>query len=129
MPEKKDLIKSAEGICSSDKFASTKMLAAIRQLTEGYQAIHRRQEREYFGLRDFYTVVKMVFSVAINQNAEPSQEDIKLAVQRNFGGYFGDFDPAEEFLKAVGMTLNSDERLPAKELILDALKFDKIEAR
>ena len=44
------------------------------------------------------------------------------AVQRNFGGYFGNFKPAEVFLKTIFPHLNKDLLLPAKDLIVEAIK-------
>ena len=40
VPEQRDLICSAKGICASDKTAQGLMSNAIRRLTEGYFHIH-----------------------------------------------------------------------------------------
>ena len=121
--------KSARGICSSNPAAKEHTASAIRLLTQGYDSVHEQQEREYFGLRDFYSVVKMVFAVAIEKGREPTPAEIQFAVQRNFGGYFGDFDPAEEFLKAMGEELRRQERTSPKDLITDAISANKGDSR
>jgi len=61
-PDREDLIKSANGISSAggDKRSASLMATAIPQLTDGYLRVRDMQAREYFGLRDFYTLVKMV---------------------------------------------------------------------
>ncbi len=121
--------KSARGICSSNPAAKEHTASAIRLLTQGYDSVHEQQEREYFGLRDFYSVVKMVFAVAIEKGREPTPAEIQFAVQRNFGGYFGDFDPAEEFLKAMGEEHRRQERTSPKDLITDAISANKGDSR
>ncbi len=60
IPDKKDLIKSAEGICARDRDALRLMKATIEPLATGYYEVYKQQNREYFGLRDFYSLVKMV---------------------------------------------------------------------
>ncbi len=129
VPTKEDLIKSAQGICSNDEVISGKMFDAIHVLTQGYQAVHAQQNREYFGLRDFYSVVKMAFEVAKATNSEPEEAELKHVVQRNFGGYFGDFDPSEVFLEESNIPLQEDEKRSSIELILDALRSAKIDTR
>ena len=60
---------------------------------------------------------------------EPSQEDITYAVQRNFGGYFGDFKPAEVFLSAVYPDVNTRLFKPARELVMEAVRQEGRETR
>ena len=124
VPTNEDLIKTAEGICSNNKDDLSLMKAIIHPLANGYYEVYKKQEkeREYFGLRDFYSLVKMV-CVQVHQNqSEPKEADIIHAVQRNFGGYFGDFKPAEDFLKSVYPNMNKDLFLPPKDLIIEAIK-------
>lgn len=129
VPTKEDLKKSANGICSNHKRAKQLMSNAIEKLTEGYDFIHKKQEREYFGLRDFYSVIKMVFAIAKDKLAEPTKEELQLAVQRNFGGYFGNFDPAVEFLRQIDLDLNEENKVTSKELILEAIQNEAAESR
>jgi hypothetical protein len=122
VPTKDDLIKSAVGICSGNDDASRLMRSTTKLLAEGYIQVYERQEREYFGLRDFYSLVKMVYAMVEKNRREPSREDITYAVQRNFGGYFGDFRPTEVFLSAIYRDVTEEAFKPAKELVMEAVR-------
>ena len=124
VPTKEDLIKTAEGICSSNNDDLSLMKAVIHRLANGYCKVYKKQEkeREYFGLRDFYSLVKMVRAQVHLEGTGAKDSNIIHAVQRNFGGYFGDFKPTEVFLKAVFPYLSKDLCLPPKDLIIEAIK-------
>ena len=106
-------------------------LLCIKKITLSYlcEKVYARQEREYFGLRDFYSLVKMVYATVGTHKREPSQEDITYAVQRNFGGYFGDFKPAQVFLSAVYPAVNTKLFKPARELVMEAVRQEGGETR
>ena len=55
-PDVQELIMSAQGICSdkADDQVKERLKGYFRPLSEAYQAICAQQEREFFGLRDFY---------------------------------------------------------------------------
>ena len=59
IPDIKELRLSAKGICGESKSdaAKTKLEPYIEPLAEAYQAICEKQEREFFGLRDFYRYI------------------------------------------------------------------------
>ena len=122
VPEMEDLKKSAEGICARDKDTLRLMKRTIDLLAKGYYAVYTQQKREYFGLRDFYSLVKMVYAQVQDRQLEPNQMDITYAVQRNFGGYFGDFKPANVFLSAIYPAIDERHFLPPKALITQAIK-------
>ena len=71
----------------------------------------------------------MVYAMVGRDMREPSQEDITYPVQRNFGGYFGDFKPAEVFLSAVYPDVNTRLFKPARELVMEAVKQEGEETR
>lgn len=73
-------------------------------------SVYNEQSREYFGLRDFYSLIKMVFSMVKETRADPTEDQLVTAVQRNFGGYFGDFDPTDKFLGEIGLTINNVQK-------------------
>ncbi len=125
VPTKADLIKSAEGICSGNEDASRLMKSTTKLLADGYSQVYERQEREYFGLRDFYSLVKMVYAMVERNGREPSREDITYVVQRNFGGYFGDFRPTQVFLSAVYQDVTEKAFKPAKALVMDAVRQEE----
>ena len=122
VPNINDLIKSAEGICSGNEHASRLMQRTIRELANGYSEVYKRQEREYFGLRDFYSLVKMVYATVCQTLEPPTKEEMTFAVQRNFGGYFGDFKPTNVFLTTIFSDASEDMFKPAKELVTHAIK-------
>ncbi|CAG0886586.1 unnamed protein product [Cyprideis torosa] len=130
VPTRDDLRNTAQDICANDKSALEFMRKAIQLLTDGYSHVYDKQAREYFGLRDFYSVVKMVFGIAQRQKRNPTEDEIRFAVQRNFGGYFGNFDPAVEFLTSVGIIARRDDmKGTSKDFILDAIRNDSTESR
>ncbi|XP_022619645.1 E3 ubiquitin-protein ligase rnf213-alpha-like [Seriola dumerili] len=84
-PNQQELIKSAMGICSSEE----KVLEKIRRLFEPFAKAYMtvcREGRGFFGLRDFYSLIKMVFSITKISNECPTSDEITRAVLRNFSG-------------------------------------------
>uniref|UniRef100_A0A3B4X7H2 RING-type E3 ubiquitin transferase n=1 Tax=Seriola lalandi dorsalis TaxID=1841481 RepID=A0A3B4X7H2_SERLL len=84
-PNQQELIKSAMGICSSEE----KVLEKIRRLFEPFAKAYMRvcgEGRGFFGLRDFYSLIKMVFSITKISNECPTADEITRAVLRNFSG-------------------------------------------
>jgi hypothetical protein len=124
VPTKADLIKSAEGICSgsNNNDALSLMKPFIVNLATGYYKVYKEQEREYFGLRDFYSLVKMVSAKVAETQKEPEWPDIVYAVQRYFGGYFGKFQPANVFLKSVYPNIDEAHFMPPQSLIKEAIR-------
>lgn len=98
------------------------MKPTIEKLANGYESVYTKQSREYFGLRDFYSLVKMVYAMVQKKMNAPDWSGVTYAVQRNFGGYFGDFRPTEVFLKSVNPSLKESNLSPAKQLIADVMK-------
>ena len=125
VPSKEDLNTSAVGICSGNEDASRLMRATTKLLAEGYSQVYERQEREYFGLRDYYSLVKMVYAMVEKNRREPSREDITYAVQRNFGGYFGHFRPTKVFLSAIYGDVTEEDLKPAKALVMEAVRQEE----
>ncbi|XP_060889951.1 E3 ubiquitin-protein ligase rnf213-alpha-like [Labrus mixtus] len=84
-PNHKELIKSAEGICASEK----KILDTIKPLFEPFAKAYGticQQGKGFFGLRDFYSLIKMIFSITKHSNKKPTTDEITGAVLRNFSG-------------------------------------------
>ena len=61
VPTQNDLVKIAKGICASDDDALELMATVFNDLAKGYCHLYETQDREFFGLRDFYSLVKMLF--------------------------------------------------------------------
>ncbi|XP_018090579.1 E3 ubiquitin-protein ligase RNF213 isoform X2 [Xenopus laevis] len=88
-PHRDELIESATGICSSDKLILGKVEAYLPGFAEAYQKLcetQKKQKKEFFGLRDFYSLIKMVFSFTKRSENEPNAQEVARAVLRNFSG-------------------------------------------
>ena len=59
-PSKDDLKKTAKGIFRNQKIRINENLELLEKLTESYMRIYENQEVEYFGLRDYYSLIKML---------------------------------------------------------------------
>ncbi|KAL7397817.1 hypothetical protein ABVT39_028331 [Epinephelus coioides] len=84
-PNEKELIKSAKGICSSEKMVREKIEHLFEPFAKAYMRVCK-EGRGFFGLRDFYSLIKMIFSITKLGNKRPSAEQITGAVLRNFSG-------------------------------------------
>ncbi|XP_042369460.1 E3 ubiquitin-protein ligase rnf213-alpha-like [Plectropomus leopardus] len=84
-PNKKELIKTAKGICSSEEMVLRWIDCLFEPFAKAYTAVCE-ESRGFFGLRDFYSLIKMTFSAAKNNNEKPTAEQITGAVLRNFSG-------------------------------------------
>ncbi|KAL8623379.1 hypothetical protein ACOMHN_065913 [Nucella lapillus] len=101
IPDEEDLVETARGICStSDERAKLNMKMLIPTLAKAYLTIFKdaKLKREFFGLRDFYSLVKMVYTFAADSKRIPSQRQLVAAIRRNFGG-LDTVDPVESFRK------------------------------
>lgn len=96
-PSEDDLIKIGRGI--GKKKAMSKIHGLIPDLAKGYLAVYEKQKREYFGLRDFYSLIKMISAEALRKEGHIKFSDVEYCVRRNFGGFFEDFHPAHVFLQ------------------------------
>ncbi|XP_061169263.1 E3 ubiquitin-protein ligase RNF213-like isoform X1 [Saccostrea echinata] len=89
VPDLEELIESAEGICSSKKRISKMITPLIKPLAESYLQVFKSviAKREFFGLRDFYSLIKMVYSFAEKNNKKPTWLMLQHCIKRNFGGF------------------------------------------
>ncbi|XP_070250935.1 E3 ubiquitin-protein ligase RNF213 isoform X3 [Myotis yumanensis] len=85
-PSQRELIESARGICASEPLVQERIQAYFRPLARAYEAVCAKQDKEFFGLRDYYSLIKMVFAAAQASNRRLSPRDIAQAVLRNFSG-------------------------------------------
>ncbi|XP_035293735.1 E3 ubiquitin-protein ligase RNF213 isoform X3 [Cricetulus griseus] len=85
-PNEKELIESAEGICSSDRLVQDRIRGYFAPFAKAYERVCQIQDKEFFGLRDYYSLIKMVFAKAKASNQSLSPQDIAHAVLRNFSG-------------------------------------------
>uniref|UniRef100_UPI00358DE57A E3 ubiquitin-protein ligase rnf213-alpha-like n=1 Tax=Myxine glutinosa TaxID=7769 RepID=UPI00358DE57A len=87
VPDEKELIRSAQGICSSDVHTCQRVEKLFPSLAQAYLRVCKEQEREFFGLRDYYSLVKMLYSFAKESGTFPTRGELLQAVLRNFGGF------------------------------------------
>ncbi|XP_039082113.1 E3 ubiquitin-protein ligase RNF213 isoform X2 [Hyaena hyaena] len=85
-PNKKELIESAKGICSSEPLVQQRVQGFFAPFARAYETVCKKQDKEFFGLRDYYSLIKMVFAKAKAADKEPSPQDVAQAVLRNFSG-------------------------------------------
>ena len=86
-PSEGDLQKTAEAIFESDKEKIKQVSnGVIRALTSAYLHVYEKQDKEFFGLRDYYGLLKMLCGLVTNKN-EVFFGDIAKLVLRNFSGY------------------------------------------
>ncbi|CAB4010103.1 plexin-A4, partial, partial [Paramuricea clavata] len=98
----------ASGICSGDEDIQSHLERIIGRLCKGYFDLYKRQSKsetlknaqkdEFFGLRDFYSLVKMVYGFAVQAEQGDQISDIELeqSIRRNFSG-LDDLDPVKIF--------------------------------
>ncbi|XP_070579262.1 E3 ubiquitin-protein ligase rnf213-alpha-like [Ptychodera flava] len=98
IPNEKELIDSAKGICSSDKLVSPNIDHLLPALAKGYRKLYDEQSREFFGLRDFYSLIKMVYGFSKASNDPPTWRQLEHAIRRNFDGLEG-MDPMKNFVE------------------------------
>uniref|UniRef100_A0A8B9Q3T4 RING-type E3 ubiquitin transferase n=1 Tax=Apteryx owenii TaxID=8824 RepID=A0A8B9Q3T4_APTOW len=95
-PSKEELVESAKGICFSARGALQKVEQYFHHFADAYENICKAQDREFFGLRDYYSLIKMVFALTKTSKREPTPRDIAEVVLRNFSGK-DDVDALEIF--------------------------------
>ncbi|XP_066918681.1 E3 ubiquitin-protein ligase rnf213-alpha-like [Clytia hemisphaerica] len=91
-----ELISTASEICSSNERIRDKIKFLLKPLSEAFYKLYNMQKEnptlikhrkeEFFGMRDFYSLIKMIFCAAKFYNGMPPLHEIELAVLRNFSG-------------------------------------------
>ncbi|XP_069786067.1 E3 ubiquitin-protein ligase rnf213-alpha isoform X2 [Narcine bancroftii] len=123
-PDRKELIESAKGISSSDPMIQNKMIGLFVNFAEVYLRICEQQSKEFFGLRDYYSLIKMVFSLAKVSKSEPTPEQLAEVVLRNFSG--SDDVKVMEVFKSVLKNI-SHESIKTMDLIRHNIYADSHE--
>ncbi|XP_037593188.1 E3 ubiquitin-protein ligase RNF213 [Cebus imitator] len=112
-PNERELIESAKGICSSDSLILDRVQGYFASFAKAYETVCRSQDKEFFGLRDYYSLIKMVFATARASNKKPSPREIAHAVLRNFSGK-DDIHALDIFLAKLPEALSSEEVNPVQ---------------
>ena len=104
-PTPEELVKTAHAIInlpsdSENEIHSTKLTPYLKSLADGYLAMCKKQivfgKDDYFGLRDFYCLIKMLYSLCRQYQTTLNKRILIHAVKRNFGG-IPDIDVEEIF--------------------------------
>ncbi|XP_038557039.1 E3 ubiquitin-protein ligase rnf213-alpha [Micropterus salmoides] len=119
-PDERELIKSAEGICNSDAMVLEKVRDFFQPFARAYLNICRKQGNGFFGLRDYYSLIKMIFAVAKASQQKPTAEQIVKAVLRNFSGR-DDVDAVTVFTKRLQIAPNL-ENITAIEFVRENIQ-------
>ncbi|KAG9491250.1 hypothetical protein GDO78_006558, partial [Eleutherodactylus coqui] len=123
-PNKEELIESAQGICSSDNLTLKKVSNYFQCFADAYQQVcqtQKEQKKEFFGLRDFYSLIKMVFAFTKQSRENLTERDLARAVLRNFSGK-DDLKALDIFIGDEGKTLG--ERYNTIDLVMENIKSD-----
>ncbi|XP_071329691.1 E3 ubiquitin-protein ligase rnf213-alpha [Trachinotus anak] len=119
-PDERELIESAKGICSSDAMVLEKVRDFFQPFARAYLNICRKQGKGFFGLRDYYSLIKMIFAVAKATQRKPTAEETVKAVLRNFSGR-DDVDAVTVFTKRLQMAPNL-ENINAIEFVTENIQ-------
>uniref|UniRef100_A0A674AMJ9 RING-type E3 ubiquitin transferase n=1 Tax=Salmo trutta TaxID=8032 RepID=A0A674AMJ9_SALTR len=84
-PDQNELFESAKGICSSDKMILEKVKHLFKPFAKAYMKTCKKG-KGFFGLRDYYSLVKMMFAITKISKQSPGVNQIIEAVLRNFSG-------------------------------------------
>ena len=121
-PSNNDLALTAKGIFSSDERRFREVDQVVKLLTESYLDIRSKQDHEFFGLRDYYGLLKMIFSIVKKDDTDLDYFHVSDAIKRNFSG--GEIDCFEIFLNRL-RDVWPDARPPTisvKKMITDNLE-------
>uniref|UniRef100_A0A3P8VZZ7 RING-type E3 ubiquitin transferase n=1 Tax=Cynoglossus semilaevis TaxID=244447 RepID=A0A3P8VZZ7_CYNSE len=119
-PDERELIKSAKGICSSDAVVLEKVRDVFKPFAKAYLNICHEQGKGFFGLRDFYSLIKMLFAVAKVTQQKPTPEETIKAVLRNFSGR-DDVDAVSLFTERLQISPNL-ENINAIEFVRENIQ-------
>ena len=133
-PDKKELLESAHGISMmiKDEVLRGELAKHFDPLALMYDRICKEQEkrgdssemREFFGLRDFYTLIKMLCWKSLEKGAPPTPEEYRHIILRNFGGH-SRIDPIDLLPNAsalVSMVKDEDEAMKLIRASLDPIR-------
>ena len=118
-PDVGELIASARGICESSVLQETSqtdvgryivgLAEAYHYLTSGKNYHHYGERSDFYGLRDFYSLIKMLVFIC-DEQTPINRSILRHAVLRNFGGV-SDVDPVRVFGEFVKLPID-DSRGP-----------------
>lgn len=99
-PDHNELIETANGICSLQPVVLKNIKHLFKPLAEAYLKICKKRPKGFFGLRDYYSLIKML--CCVSGDTFPLQDQIVSAVLRNFSG-LDNVDTLNIFAKTLYM--------------------------
>lgn len=132
-PDISELIESAKGICNYNDHIYKSINPFIKEIAEAYLDLceqAKRHRREFFGLRDFYSLIKMLYWFC-SRDAILTWSKLEHSVRRNFGGL--DLECVEPFKRRLyskldTRQLDTDPKCSPIDLIYSALKGESVES-
>lgn len=101
-PSEDELVETAKGICSSSNQILLKIKHLFPSLAKAFLRIcEETSNNQFFGLRDYYSLIKMLFATVKFNQQEPNGEQLVEAILRNFSGQPEGFDPVLFFQEAL----------------------------
>lgn len=131
-PEQPQLVLTAKAIATNnvggtDALVSQMLDPIAKAYVKVYKGMQPKKRHDFFGLRDFYFVLKELQALTDANQRAITREDVDWVVRRNFGGG----DNVEEIVECFKMELpdtildTEGATLPTSlELIKDSLKGD-----
>ncbi|XP_067343642.1 E3 ubiquitin-protein ligase rnf213-beta isoform X4 [Channa argus] len=93
-PSEDELVETAKGICSSSNQILLKIKHLFPSLAKAFLSIcNETSKNQFFGLRDYYSLVKMLFASVKSTQKEPDGGQLVEGILRNFSGQPEGFDP------------------------------------
>ena len=112
VPDVTELRESAEGICSTDGKVLKFIKPMIEPMADSYLELFEEastEMREFFGLRDFYSLLKMLYAFVSRSRSKPTWLQLKHSILRNFGG-LENVDPVDIFYSKLSRLVNKHEQ-------------------
>ncbi|XP_053396342.1 E3 ubiquitin-protein ligase rnf213-alpha-like isoform X2 [Mercenaria mercenaria] len=112
VPDLEELKNSANGICQTEDVLGNWIEPLIEPMAASYLEIFEKASqnmREFYGLRDFYSLVKMVYSFVEKSKQKPTWHEMLHAIKRNFGG-LDKVDPVESFRRHLAKIIHFEQR-------------------
>ncbi|XP_070707447.1 E3 ubiquitin-protein ligase rnf213-beta [Pempheris klunzingeri] len=101
-PSEDELVETAKGICSSSNQILLKIKHLFPSLAKAFLHICKETSKnQFFGLRDYYSLVKMLFATVKSTQQEPDGEQLVESILRNFSGQPEGFDPVVFFQEVL----------------------------
>uniref|UniRef100_A0A667YC04 RING-type E3 ubiquitin transferase n=1 Tax=Myripristis murdjan TaxID=586833 RepID=A0A667YC04_9TELE len=123
-PSENELVETAKGICVSSNTVFLKIKHLIPPLAKAFLTIcNETAKNQFFGLRDYYSLVKMLFATVKSSQQEPDDRQLIEAILRNFSGQPEGFDPVI-FFQEVSQNLTEIPRPSTLQMVKKNLDHD-----